>query len=184
MNVHKEFALEPGEEVIREVRIHWFFFLGQLLPYVVLFFLPFAIPPALRLAPELAPYTAFGGWGDPIARAALGTWWLLIWSGAFNTFTRYFLNVWILTNDRIVDVFQKRFFNREVSSLFLNRVEDVTITTDGIMDSLLNIGTINVQTAGTHERFAMDNVPEPQILRDLIMRHVAEAPHPRTEDKA
>ncbi|HVW82923.1 MAG TPA: PH domain-containing protein [Candidatus Paceibacterota bacterium] len=170
----REFELESGEKVLREVRMHWFFFLARLLPYLVLAVLPFFLPPVIRLAgPALAPLARFGGWGAPLARVALGVWWLFLWSAAFNIYTRYFLNAWIITSLRIVEIEQRGFFNREVSSLLLNRVEDVTIDTRGLMHSLLDIGDINVQTAGAVDRFTMGNVPAPAQLRDLILAHSA-----------
>jgi hypothetical protein len=51
----------------------------------------------------------------------------------------------------------------------LGRVQDITIDTRGLMHSLLDIGDINVQTAGAIDRFTMGNVPHPARLRDLIL---------------
>jgi hypothetical protein len=171
--MQREFELEPGEAVLKEVRKHWFLFVLGLLPYLVLAFVPFLIPPAIRLVPQLAALSHFSGWGTPLARLALGMWWLLLWSSAFSAFTQYFLNAWIITNQRIVEIEQQGFFDREVSSLLLNRIQDVTIDTRGLMHSLLDIGDINVQTAGTIDRFTMDNVPNPPALRDIILQHAA-----------
>jgi hypothetical protein len=166
----REFELEPGEKVLKEVRMHWFFFLARLLPFCILAIAPFLLPPVIRaLGPAFEPFSHFGGWGAPIVRVALGVWWLLLWSAAFNIYTRYFLNAWIITNQRIVEMEQQGFFNREVSSLLLGRVQDITIDTRGLMHSLLDIGDINVQTAGAIDRFTMGNVPHPARLRDLIL---------------
>jgi hypothetical protein len=172
----REFTLEPGERVVKEVRMHWFFFLARLLPFLLLALAPFLLPPAIKAAgPALGALSHFGGWSAPAARAALGVWWLFLWSAAFNLYTRYFLNAWIITSERIVEIEQKGFFNREVSSLLLNRIEDVTIDTRGFMHSLLDIGNINVQTAGAVDRFAMRNVPRPARLRDAILAGSASA---------
>jgi hypothetical protein len=171
--MEREFELEPGEQVLREVRKHWFFFALGLIPYLVLAFLPFLIPPIIKLVPQLSALGHFSGWTTPYARVALGLWWLLLWSSAFNVFTRYFLNAWIITNQRIVEIEQQGFFDREVSSLLLNRVQDVTIDTHGLMHSLLDVGDINVQTAGTIDRFTMNNVPNPPELRDIILQYAA-----------
>jgi uncharacterized membrane protein YdbT with pleckstrin-like domain len=171
--MEREFELEPGEIVLKEVRKHWFFFVLSLIPYIVLAFVPFLIPPAIKLVPQLSTFDHFSGWTTPFGRIALGAWWLLLWSSAFNAFTQYFLNAWIITNQRIVEIEQQGFFNREVSSLLLNRVQDVTIDTRGLVHSLLDIGDINVQTAGTIDRFTMDNVADPPVLRDMILEHAA-----------
>jgi hypothetical protein len=168
----KEFELEPGEEVVLEARKHWFLFLAELLPFAIIAVIPFAIPQLLLAVPTLAPYASFFSYSAPIGRAALGVWLLITWTSAWGTFTRYFLNAWILTNLRIVDIKQRRFFSREVSSLFLTRVQDVTTDVSGMLPSLLNIGNIQVQTAGEDVEFVMHGIPHPEEMRDLILKYV------------
>ncbi len=171
----KEFELEPGEHVVLQVRKHWFLFLGELLPYAVLVIVPFVLPKLLMLAPPMAPYAAFLDYDTPVARAALGLWLLIAWTSAWGTFTRYFLNVWILTSQRIVTIKQYRFFNREVSSLLLPRVQDVTTSVNGVISSLLGIGDIKVQSAGEDIEFIMHGIPRPERMRDLILKYVPDA---------
>lgn len=170
----KEFELEPGEHVVRELRKHWFLFVLELLPYVILAGIPFVLPQILLLAPPLAAYAPLIDFREPLMRAALGAWLLITWTGAWGVFTRYFLNAWILTNIRIVEIKQRGYFNREVSSLLLNRVQDVTTDVVGILSSLLAIGTIKVQSAGAEVEFRMRGIPRPEQMRDIIMKYVAE----------
>jgi len=170
----KEFELEPGEHVVIEARKHWFLFLAELLPYAILTVVPFAIPKLLVLAPPLAHFAAYLTFTTPITRAVLGVWLLVVWTGAWNAFTRYFLNAWVLTNKRIVDIKQRDYFSREVSSLFLSRVQDVTTNVVGVLPSLLGIGDIKVQTAAEDVEFVMRGIPHPEVMRDMILRYVAE----------
>lgn len=172
----KEFELEPGEHVVLQARKHWLLFLGELLPYAIIAILPFALPKLLSLAPPLTPYVAFFDYTTPFARAALGVWLLITWTSAWGTFTKYFLNAWVLTNHRIVNIKQRRYFSREVSSLFLSRIQDVTTEVTGILSSLLGIGDIKVQTAGEDVEFVMHGIPRPEQMRDIILRYVAEKP--------
>ncbi len=172
----KEFELEPGEHVVLEARKHWFIFLAELLPYAILAIIPFALPKLLVLAPPLARYADLFIYTTPIARAALGVWLLVIWTGAWGTFTRYFLNAWVLTNQRIVNIKQRGYFSREVSSLFLTRVQDVTTDVVGVLSSLLGIGDIKVQTAGEDVEFVMHGIPHPEQMRDVILKYVSTKP--------
>ncbi len=172
----KEFELEHGEHVVRELRKHWFLFVTELLPYALLALLPFALPSFLVMAPPLAPYASFFTFSEPLARAALGAWLLIIWTGAWGAFTRYFLNAWILTNLRIVEIDQRAYFNREVSSVLLNRVQDVTTTVVGVIPSLLSIGAIKVQSAGADVDLLMKGIPRPEQMRDLILKYVPDGP--------
>jgi uncharacterized membrane protein YdbT with pleckstrin-like domain len=172
----KEFELEPGEHVVQEARKHWFLFLAELLPYAIIAVVPFALPKLLVLAPPFAPYTAFFDATTALGHAVLGVWLLITWTLAWSAFTRYFLNAWVLTNQRIVDIKQRGYFNREVSSLFLSRVQDVTTTVIGVLPSLLDIGNINVQSAGTVDEFHMQGIPRPEQMRDLILKYVSVDP--------
>jgi hypothetical protein len=120
------------------------------------------------------PLSQFVTWSEAGTRLTLAIYFLAVWCGTFKTFTRYYLNLWVVTNHRIVDVRQKGFFDREVSSLLLNRVQDVMVDTEGVMFSLLDIGDIFVQSAGATERFRMRGIPHPAELRDVILKYVSE----------
>jgi len=172
----KEFELEPGEHVVKETRKHWFFFFIGLLPYAILIVIPFAIPKILIIAPTTAPYAIYFDYHTILGRTALGIWLLIVWTSAWGAFTRYFLNAWVLTNQRIVDIKQRGFFKREVSSLLLQRVQDVTTDVSGIFSSLLDIGDIKVQSAGADVEFTMHDIPHPERMRDIILKYVSSKP--------
>jgi hypothetical protein len=183
-NLAKEFELEPGEEVLVEARKHWVLFALGLIPFAVLAVLPLMIPAFLHLLTNasngtnivtspLAPYASLLSLTSPAGRLAYGIWLLAVWTAAWGAFTRYYLNVWILTNVRIVEVTQRSFFNRQVSSTLLHRVQDVTTEVQGILFSILGIGNIHVQSAGTVDEFHMDGVANPEMLRDMILARVA-----------
>lgn len=174
----EEFELEPGEQIMRSVRKHWLVFLGMLLPYLFLALIPLIIPGILSTASHM--YPAFTNMlagltlQTPMVRLILGIWWLILWIGAFNAFTSYFLNVWVITSQRIVKIQQFGFFDRKVSSFLLVRVQDVTTSVDGIFADLFGFGTVQVETAGTaSHQFVMDGVANPVGMRDLIMREIA-----------
>lgn len=175
----KEFELEPDEHVVVKARKHWLLFVLQLLPYAILAILPFALIPLVSLVPGAGAYASLVDFSSPLGRAALGVWLLMVWTGAWSAFTRYFLNLWVLTNERIVEIDQPAYFRREVSSLLLDRVQDVTTEISGILPSLLDIGTITVQSAGAVNEFRMTGIPRPQQMRDLILKYVPEGEKPK-----
>lgn len=156
-----------------EARKHWFLFLVEILPYAIMGIVPFALPKLLVLAPPMAPYVALFDYHTILGRAGLGIWLLVTWTSAWGAFTRYFLNAWVLTNQRIVDIKQRAYFSRVVSSLFLSRVQDVTTTVTGVLPSLLGIGDIKVQTAAEDIEFVMHGIPRPEQMRDVILKYVS-----------
>lgn len=172
-----EFDLDPGEVVTRSVRKHWFVLLFEVLPFLLLAYLPLLIPSFLDFiagqSPLLTPLIAFLMGENPWSRLFLGLWWLLMWVAAFNTFTSYYLNQWIITTHRIVEIKQEGFFARHVSSVHLNRVQDVTTEIHGIFGTLLGFGTLIVQSAGANDFFRMHGVENPTALRDLVMKEIS-----------
>lgn len=176
----KEFELEPGEHVVLQVRKHWFLFLLELMPYAIIAIVPFVLPKLLILSPQMAKYAIYFDYSTQLSRAALGIWLLVTWTSAWGAFTRYFLNAWILTNARIVNIKQRRFFSREVSSLFLSRIQDVTTDVSGVIPSLLGIGNIKAQTAAEDVEFVMKGIPNPEHMRDLILKYVPEGDSEKT----
>lgn len=174
----EEFALETGERVTRTIRKHWFVLVVTLVPYLLLAWLPTIVPGLLsKLAagPELLTLLSSLTLLNPWVRLFMGLWWLLLWIGAFNAFTQYYLNHWVITTFRIVRIRQHGFFNREVSSFLLTHVQDVSTTVDGILADVLGYGSVQVETAGTSSKhFVMDGIKNPQGMRDLIMREIAD----------
>lgn len=175
----EEFELERGEKIILSVRKHWLVFLVELLPYALLAVAPMLISAlavwAGSVYPSAESFAATLTLGNPSVRLALGLWWLALWMGAFHTFTRYYLEQWVVTTLRIVNIRQRGFFRREVSSFLLERVQDVTTTVEGILPTLFGFGTIRVETAGEEaQHFYLRGIRNPEHMRDLIMREIAE----------
>ncbi len=180
-----EFHLEHGEKVTASVRKHWFVFVLELLPFALIAWLPSLLPSVFETFMSLQQGSVATGsaiaalsalnMSSPWVSFFYGMWLLIIWCGAFNTFTRYYLNMWIITTTRIVYVHQYGFFSREVSSFLLNHVQDVTTEIHGIFATLLGYGTLNVETAGDSSKtFHMHGIPSPTRYRDLIMKEIAD----------
>ncbi|HWH07081.1 MAG TPA: PH domain-containing protein [Candidatus Paceibacterota bacterium] len=180
-----EFRLEPGEHIARAVRKHWFVHVLEVLPFALLALFPFLIPSLLSFVASNSPTTLTGllsalTTDNPWVRLLLGLWWLVMWVAAFNAFTSYYLNQWIITSHRIIEINQRGFFNREVSSILLNHVQDVTSDVRGLFATLLGYGTITIQSAGADTFFHMQGIENPTALRDLVMREIAQL-HGHTE---
>lgn len=94
---------------------------------------------------------------------------LFAWLFFFLSVTDYILDVWYITNKRIIDIQQEGFFSRKIAEQYLNRIQDVTSETVGVLPTLFKYGNVRVQTAGEHEQFLFEDVPEPDQVRQAIM---------------
>lgn len=75
----------------------------------------------------------------------------------------------VITNKHIVDIDQIGLFNRTVSTLRLEEIQDISASLRGPIQTAFQYGTIIVQTAGERENFVFDYVPNPYELEHYIL---------------
>lgn len=166
----EKIKLEPEEAVLRVVRKHWFVIVTELFGTFIMLLLPFFLLFLAALFPDhlllfnisLANYTA-------LIAFAVSAWTLLSLMTGFATWTHYYLDLWIITDRRIIMIDQRHFFNRNVSSFRLERLQDIEFIVKGFIPTLLNFGTIRAQTASAFEsNFKTAGMPDPRGLQAII----------------
>ena len=161
--------LEEGEEILYVARKHWFLFLGE-----TAFLLLFALLPSGLL---FIPATAFqqitsvlhvSNFGAPIFIFFWSLWLMLLWMLFALLWTNYYLDVWVITNHRIIDIEQVGLFNRHISSFRFNQIQDVTVKVSGLIATLVGFGTVEIHTA-SNDSFKFKGVAAPNQLKERIM---------------
>ncbi len=85
-------------------------------------------------------------------------------------------DLFILTNERLIDITQVSFLKRTVASTPLKQIQDTTSSIDGVLPTLLNYGNIEVQTAaGDASKFEIDRVPDPAFVARKILNYARES---------
>lgn len=156
--------LEDRESIHLIVRPHWIVILIQFSIIAILFFAPLLLLLARETYEKLGVARPF--WA--LALFASSIYWLLLLLFLYFSLILYWLDTWVITDERIVDIEQKGLFHREVSEFMLRRVQDVTVETRGLLASLLHFGDIKVQTAG-EESFTMRRAANPDQAKEVIM---------------
>jgi len=159
----------PGEEIIKILRKDFLVLFGKL---ILGFF--------LMALPALVGYIMFGLYPNllegeisyPLAILASSGYILFIWLFLFFSFIDYYLDVWIITSERIIDVNQEGFFSRTVAELKLFQIQDVTSELKGFLKFIFKYGDVYVQTAGEVQRFTFKQVPNPEEVRNIIIKLV------------
>lgn len=95
---------------------------------------------------------------------------MLIWIISFLIWIDYYLDVWIITDKRIVNIEQKGLFSRFISELELEKIQDISTDVRGVIPTFLNYGDLQVQTAAEKEKFLFHNIPDPYSVKDMIMK--------------
>lgn len=81
----------------------------------------------------------------------------------------YYLDIWIITDQRIIAAEQKGLFNRSVSELRMHQIQDVSSEVKGLLPTLLKYGSIHVQTAAEQDKFNFRQVKNPEIVARAIL---------------
>ena len=156
---------EKGEQVIIYVRRHWFVFLKKAIFFLVLLLLPLVIrgvvvqnDPFLIRDPR---------WGPALA-LLLSTYYLYVWVLLYQNFLDYYLDVWIVTDRRVINTEQNDLFNRVVAEHRLHRIQDVSSIQKGFLPTFLDYGDVVVQTAGQIPLFRFEEVPRPHAIARQI----------------
>lgn len=162
-------TLEDGEKIVYVARKHWFLFFGE-----TIFLLCIAVLPlALLLVPVSAFNKAFialhvVNYGVPLFTFFWSLWLLFLWLMFALLWTNYYLDVWILTNHRIVDIEQLGLFNRHVSSFRYDQIQDATVKVSGLLATIIGFGTVEIHTA-SNDSFKFKGVASPTELKERIM---------------
>ncbi len=100
---------------------------------------------------------------------AIALWLILV--PVIGGFAWYFWsqNAYVLTNQRLIDLHFIGFFHRSVSEIPMDIIQDVTYETKGPLQSLLNIGTVTVQTA-SYTEVALETVTSPRSIQQTILK--------------
>jgi hypothetical protein len=151
--------------VLRLVRRHWIY----LWPRIVLQFV-FAIVPIVVVWFVLDAAGGYEDAGATIFRIAALVW-LLFWAfRIFLTWYRYHNDIWVITNQRLIDSFKPHPFNLGISTADLVNVQDMTIERSGVLRTLLDYGDIVCQTAAENLDFRLPGIPDPREVQGLIDR--------------
>ncbi len=154
-----------NEKIVLFLRRHWFI-LGAKVAGLIFFTLLILIAYylVLRLMPGITESDFY-----PIIVVILISAGLFIWAKFFAIWNDYYLDVWIVTTERIINIEQEGMFRRIASEQKINRVQDITTEIKGFFPTIINYGHVYVQTASTRERFIFEQVARPYEVKKIIL---------------
>lgn len=152
------------EKILLVTRRHWIVFTIDVLTSVVVL----AIYAALYwgfvfVFPEIA---------NEFSRVLLLISIIVVMSVMLRTYMSwidYYLDVFIVTDNRVVEIIQHTLFNRQISEMQLEHIEDVSSKSVGILGTFMGYGTIFMQTAGATDVFEFLRMPKPNEVTKLVL---------------
>ena len=155
-----------NEQVLHVIHRHWFNIFAH---FLMIFIFSFLLICSLLAVPLLFPEMLTAA-NTRFFLFVQNTFFIFIWIFGFLLWIDYYFDVWIITNERIVNIEQKGLFVRHISELNFSRIQDVTATVEGILPTMLNFGDVSVQTAGEENHFIFRQVPDPYLIKDTVMK--------------
>ncbi len=158
--------LQPDETYSLVVRKHWFVFVRSAFAvFLATLFLWVAIGVIFQVIEINEALIRF--WQAFVALMGI--------LSLFVIWTNYWLDMWIVTNKRIVHVDQKTLFSRTVIATRIDRVQDVKAKVSGIIETMLGFGDLQVQTAGASSaNMFISGIPDPNNVRREILKRLDE----------
>jgi hypothetical protein len=166
MTVRELIQQKSYEHVVYVLRRHWLTFFVEVLFMTLLLFVPVvvwfllsSIYPTLFLVEAWRVIGILGG----------SIYYLATLVFLFTHFIDFYLDVWIVTNDRIIDMEQFGLFSRTISELDLFQIQDVTTEITGFIATMFNYGDVTVQTASNNSSIVFRKVPNPNMIRRRLI---------------
>lgn len=153
---------EDEEAIVLFMRQH---FLVNL-PWIVLSIFMLTLPSVFAFFP---PYAALPTGMQFVV--SLG-WYLFVSGYTLAKLMGWFFNIYIVTDERIVDVDFKNIFFRKISTAKIEEIQDINVQSSGAFETFFGYGSVFVQTAAEVPEFEFVAIPHPdrvgKILNQLI----------------
>lgn len=155
-----------NEEIKFILRRHTITLLPLLLVFFFFTFLPLAF--YSLFVPYDVPLLAQKPYSD-IYFLMTTVYYGFLWIIAFIEWLDYYLDIWIVTDQRILDIEQNNLFHRIASEIDLKRVQDISSTVNGLLQTFFQYGDVKVQTASEENNINLKQIPHPVTVRREIM---------------
>lgn len=154
---------EPEESVILFLRQHLIVNLGWVLIALLLLFAPVLVFP--RLLDVINESFLV-----PRGYVLIGTllWYLGTFGFILAKFLGWFFNIYIVTNERVIDIDFFYLLYKRFSQAELNKIQDISYDSGGVFATFFNYGNVTIETAGEAPNLEFDKVPFPEKVVETI----------------
>lgn len=153
------------ERIVYKVRRHLVTLIPGIIGFLVLLVMPVGVYILLQ---NIFPALLEGPRTFPLLVLAASVYYLSVVLFFYTYFVTFYLDLLVVTNDRLLHIEQHGLFARTISELDLYKIQDMSSSVKGVFASLFNYGDLDIQTAAAAEKFKIDNVPNPDKLRHAI----------------
>lgn len=96
------------------------------------------------------------------------SWYLLTFAFAFSQFLRWFFGVFIITDERVIDIDFPNLLYRSIAQTRIDKIQNVSLHTEGYIRSLFDYGDVLVQSAEAVPQINFRAVPNPERVAEVL----------------
>lgn len=152
------------EQILLIKRRHYLVMLSFILMLALLILIPFFVYFFLPVVLDISNAKIFKNLFLFIA----SLYYLCLAILSFFIFIDYYLDIWIITNQRIISIEQRGLFRRIVTELRYSQIQDITSDVSGLVATFFQFGNIMIQTAAEEERIKLRQITHPIETRRII----------------
>jgi len=148
------FSLQPGEKLLKIQRQAEFVLIKPVLVVFALIYIPWTFLIKYEL------HIRF--------RRVLLFWTFLIIAYAIYKYILWLINVYIITDRRLVAINYKSLTHKQINETPIDRIHNISSETKGFVKSLLKIGNVIVQVASLIKPMVLRNLKHPEEIKDFL----------------
>ena len=95
-------------------------------------------------------------------------WYLATFGFALSSFIGWFFNIYIVTNERVVDIDFYYLLYKKFSEAELAKIQDIRYTSGGVLAAIFNYGNVTIETAGEAPNLVFELIPFPEKVVETI----------------
>ena len=155
--------MQKEENLVKLIKRHPIYFTLKMIATFLIAFLPLIL---LRIiSPKDGEFIA------QVLNIVSVVWFIVSAVVAYFLWFQYQHDVWIITDQRVIDSRKNHWFNHRMASTDLINIEEMTIERNGILQTVFGFGDLVCQTAGganAKGAFLFDGVPQPAKVLELV----------------
>jgi len=171
-------SLRPNEKIYLIKRRHRIVLMRELFPELLIF----AVVIILMIIIAFSPLPSLPDWLTRffpsllefnlryLSLFFLSLFLLILWTVIFFIVTNYYLDYWIVTNERTIQTELRGLFSRVLSDVNHDRIQDITVDVKGFLPTIFHFGDLHIQTAGEFREFVFRQIPDPYETKDIIFK--------------
>lgn len=153
-----------GEQILIFLRKHWLTNIGWVLNTAIYAVIPWILVAIL----EFFNFSVYKFLGFKLVTIILMVYYAVLFGSMFRRLVEWYFNIYIVTDQRILQFDFKNFGSQKINELALDNVENVEQEVDGLAASFFGFGNVNVFSEAAHSEITFIQVPDPTFVRDKV----------------